>query len=551
MSRADFASKSGFDLAATQAILGNGAPAALWPSVQTVSYDTLISSLQLRFAAQIGVLAVANAETQDAAEAALQHPFFTLSAFAIDHDRGKIEVSLSHAVEMATTLLPRNDRDAAIEQIKKILPMLNALRGEFFNESFQRIHAASEYELGVWNVLKATTHDIFLARIANDYATAATIENGTDGDDTISVFHDDYAVEFNRDIAVIDAGEGDDTIAHVHETEILASVRAENTAVISYIYRSGDGNDVIDLTGVGHMVHTVYLSDIAYEDTELRTADNGDSAVIAFPDGGSISFQGIENDAIQIRFVFEDGSIVNGEDIIAVSGGADNNFIDGTKADEVFDGGTGDEVISGMGGSDTYHFFNGGDHDEIIEAADAPGNDVLWMRGELADDISVPINGGDVMLETSDSNSVTIKDQLTPVGLFGSESAPRVETIRFADGEEIDAAELQDMAFRQLATDGDGVINGSSTGDRLFLGQGNDTLSGRGGADVYIREARVGGNDDIDDLGGTIGDRLIVKDALRADVVFSRDGNDMVLTFSDGSTTTLARQMANGGLSAI
>ena len=323
VSRVDFGSDGAFELAATQAILGNGAPTALWSSVQTVTYDSLISSLQLRFAAQIGVLAVANAETPVETALALQHPFLALSAFVIDHERGTIEGSLSHAVEMATAYLPRNDRDAAIEQIEKILPMLNALRSEFFDETFQRVHDGSDFEQSVWSVLEATTNDIVLARIAHDYATAAAIENGTGGDDTISVFHDDYVVEYNRDIAVIDAGKGDDTIDHVHETEIFASARAENTAVSSYIYRHGDGNDVIDVTGVGHMVHTVYLPDIAYEDTVLRTGDDGESAVIAFPDGGSIGFQGIENDAIRIRFVFEDGRIVTGEDLIAVSGGAE------------------------------------------------------------------------------------------------------------------------------------------------------------------------------------------------------------------------------------
>ncbi len=549
VSRSDFTTESDFELAVAQAILGSGAPDAQWPSVQTASYDMLISSLQLRFAAQIGVLAVANAETPEEAQAALQHPFFAMSAFVIDHEEGTITGSLSHAVIMATSLLPRDDRDAAIEQIEKLLPMLNALRGEFFDETFQRIHGASEYEQSVWSVLEATTNDIVLAYIAQDYATAAAIENGTDGDDTISVFHDDFAVEYNRDISVVDAGEGDDTIVHTHETEILASVRAENTAVTSYIYRSGDGNDIIDVTGVGHMVHTVYLPDIAYEEAVIRSGENG-TAVIAFPDGGSIGFQGIENDAIQIRFVFEDGRVVTGEDVIAVSGGAENNFIDGTEADDVFDGGAGDDVLSGMGGSDTYHFFNGGGHDEIIEAAEASGTDVLWMRDALVDDISVSFDGGDLTIAAGD-DSVTIKDQLTPVGLFGSQAVPRIEVVRFADGQEVYADGLQDMAFRQLVTGGDDVVNGSATGDRLFLSQDDDVLSGRGGADEYIREAGVSGNDVIDDLGGTVGDRLVLKTENRSDVAFSRDGEDIVLTFPDGSTTTLARQMANGGLSAI
>ena len=146
-----------------------------------------------------------------------------------------------------------------------------------------RIEGDSEFESNVWAVLQTTISDAFLRGIAQNYIVASAIETGTDGDDVIQVFHDDYTQELNSDIAVVNAGTGDDTISHQYESELFAYLRDANTSVTSYIYRTGDGNDTIDLAGAEHSVHAIYLADIALEDAIIRAGTDGRKCRNIFP----------------------------------------------------------------------------------------------------------------------------------------------------------------------------------------------------------------------------------------------------------------------------
>lgn len=550
-SRSDYATDGDFDLAISQAVLGNGAPIAQLPTVQTAVYESIVDAMVFNFLSQLGLLAVANAQTPEESSAALEHPFFGLSSISIDNESASFEGSLASALNMASSILTGEDRNLAIDQIEKIFPSLHAFQAAEFNETYERVGDESEFEANVWAILETTISDNFLKAVAQNYVVASTVETGTDGDDTISVFHDDYTQEYNRDISVVKGGAGDDTITHANETELFAHLRDANTSVTSYIYKTGDGNDTLDLAGAQHMVHAIYLTDIALEEAVIRAGTDGQSAQIALPDGGSITILGITNDAVQIQFIFEDGRFQDTGDIVA-TGGIENNVIDGTSDDDTFDGGSGDDVISGAGGSDTYHFFSGGGHDEINEQVNIDGVDLLWMRDANLEDVTVTFVGnGDVTLATQEGDTVTLKGQFAPAFSFSPDMAPRIEMLRFADGREISAADLQDIVFRQLATGGSDTITGTKIGERLFLSAGNDTITGGRGADEYVRDASVSGNDQINDLGGSSGDRLVVEGFTRDAVTFVRDGNDVRIDFADGSSTVLIGQMATNGISTI
>ena len=95
-----------------------------------------------------------------------------------------------------------------------------------------------------------------------------------------------------------------------------------------------------------------------------------------------------------------------------------------------------------------------------------------------------------------------------------------------------------------VGLEGNDFISGDAGRQTIFGGTGNDNLNGGEGSDTYVY-SRGDGNDTITDYDFWRGaDRLVFTDANVADIVASRaPGNDLVLTFANGETITLDRQL--------
>ncbi|MDJ0511972.1 MAG: calcium-binding protein [Methyloceanibacter sp.] len=167
--------------------------------------------------------------------------------------------------------------------------------------------------------------------------------------------------------------------------------------------------------------------------------------------------------------------------------------------------------------------------------------------------------------ESQSANDPTLLEQAEIFGWFAHDyglSPSELETlIRDALGDAgitsrvhdvfVDAA-LQASAT-QFGTDGDDVMVGTSANDQFFGALGDDRLEGGQGDDTYVY-ARGAGHDTIDESsvrGGTE-DTLVLRGIDAASVSFSRDGDDVILTFAesapgadDGGSVRLAGGLDN------
>ena len=225
-----------------------------------------------------------------------------------------------------------------------------------------------------------------------------------------------------------------------------------------------------------------------------------------------------------------------------LDGGEGSDRISGEQGNDTLIGAGGDDWLEGGEGNDTYRFGRGYGHDTAYERFDGyyyaqPSTDVVVFDDDiLPSGVTVRRHGDDMILSINGSDDIlTVKK-----GFSESDVYDRVEEVRFANGETWDFAAMQQRAL--LATDGDDVIEGTPFGDVLDGGSGNDRLIGRSGSDTY-RFGRGYGCDVIEEEM-----RPVDVDTVRFlpgiatnDVVFSRDGNDLLVRINDSADSLRIR----------
>lgn len=303
----------------------------------------------------------------------------------------------------------------------------------------------------------------------------------------------------------------------------------------TFIFRAGDGNDLIDEYGTGASdVDTLKLEGLNSVDVSLSRGAGANSAdlyvtiiatgeVITIDDHFNGNFTGIE----QIEFA--DGTVWDRAQILANSwmrGTDGDDLIEGSIASDVLFGGLGDDTLKGKGGSDTYVYRSGDGNDLIDEYGTAAGDvDTLQLQGLNVADVTFSRglvgNTNDVFIDVhATGERITIDDQL------GS-TWTSVEQIEFADGTVWDKTQIRDQAWMR-GTDGDDTISGTSGADIMFGGLGDDTLNGSYGNDIFY------GDVGSDILNGGYGDDLFYGGA-GADVHNGGYGTDTV-SYSLSST---------------
>ncbi|MEG3093265.1 calcium-binding protein, partial [Sphingomonas sp. PB1R3] len=320
--------------------------------------------------------------------------------------------------------------------------------------------------------------------------------SGGNGNDRLSGRGGDDYLEGGADDDRLDGGEGSDT----------------------YVYRPGDGHDIVADSGIGAGDRDVLEFD--------RGITPSDVTVIARSAGTTLSLRidGIvDSDIIDLREAvtatatgidavsFTDTTWSRG-DMTAravfaktagstIQGTAQDQTLNGTVYDDRLTGGGGHDVLAGGYGTDVYTvLLNGGDL-TIDDVGFAEDVDVLAFGAGIGRDAVTLTMGsapGDLVIHLKAyQQTITLKHQSLADG------ARSIEEVRFADGTSMTLRDLVQQYILTAGTSGSDISRGFDGNDDLSTvngddtligGAGDDNLQGGWGADTYIYN--VGDGDD-------------------------------------------------------
>lgn len=297
-----------------------------------------------------------------------------------------------------------------------------------------------------------------------------------------------------------------------------------------YLYRSGDGSDMIEEAGVAG-VDALRLADLDPADimltrtgSDLYVRDLGSGQAIRINNQFSTATgEGYGVEALQ----FADGTVWGRAEMVAnvwVAGttGADN--IGGSSSDDRMFGDLGNDILQGGAGGDTY-LYRSGDGSDMIEDSSAVGADVLHLADLDIGDVTLTKVGSDVYVaDLSTGQTIRLNNQVAG-GVAGNGYG--VETIRFADGTEWGRAEILSHAWIRGTTAAENMTG--TTGEDTFFGDlGADRLAGGTGADIYVYRSGDGA-DTIGEDSGVGADTVHLIDLQMADVSVTRVGSDLMI----------------------
>ncbi len=380
--------------------------------------------------------------------------------------------------------------------------------------------------------------------------SAHTIEEIVFSDGTIWTLADIREMVANQtlpaDDQTITGTSSDDTLEGGAGDDVLSGFQGDDT----YVFNRGDGRDSIEENGdsaqtlVGDTleINGYSLAEISFErvgrdsdDLVIRFTGSDDQITIHNQLGGF----GLTNsfaDRIE-EIVLDDGTRLNADEISALvlegEATSGNDVLFGTNINDTLAGGAGNDFLSGSGGTDTYVFARG-DGEDVILPNRFGDDDIVVINGYTPDDLSFA-------RLTTERNDLVItfngtEDRLIIRETLAQSTNPQeIARIEFDNGEVLTLNDIFPLIVEGGQTSGADIINGfASTNDTIEGGLGNDTLSGRGGADTYIFN-RGDGEDLIEDNGqaGSI-DRLVFSDYDQADVIFAQASSGsatLIITF--------------------
>ncbi len=237
-------------------------------------------------------------------------------------------------------------------------------------------------------------------------------------------------------------------------------------------------------------------------------------------------------------------------DIAKTSG---DDHIYGFVLGDYIDGGAGNDRLEGLGGNDSYVFARGYGEDTILDINIHPnvgftngGEDSLILEGIASGDVTFSRTDLDLIITVNDTGEkVVLENQYVRDHLQGY----AIEILEFSD-QTLEFTNLNPEDLDLVGTNAGETITGSNFSETIDGRGGDDTLVGGDGGDRYKFDAgygqdviidtrvraswrdREGINVPVDDV-VEFGD-----DITQADAVFSKDGNDLVVSVQ-GRTDTL------------
>ncbi|WP_239324785.1 calcium-binding protein [Snodgrassella gandavensis] len=236
-----------------------------------------------------------------------------------------------------------------------------------------------------------------------------------------------------------------------------------------------------------------------------------------------------------------------GNDVLI--GGAGNDILYGGDGDDTIIGGTGDDYLEGGIGSDVFVFDKNFGHDELLEF-NPTGKDVntVLFNNWVKKDFTYSRKGQDLYIVSKRSD-----DSLKIINFFRDSGVNQIDLIKFADGSQLDVADIRKLT--QIGTNGDDELYAYGSEDTyLDGGKGNDKLFGAAGSDNLVGGS---GNDYLD--GGSGDDRLyggtgndILVGGVGNDYLEGGSGNDIyVFSKGHGQDTILECNPCNRDVNTI
>lgn len=226
----------------------------------------------------------------------------------------------------------------------------------------------------------------------------------------------------------LDGGAGDDTLDG-------------DTGNDRYIYRLGDGDDIIAAGEASDIDTLVFDASISQSDVVLESSNDSDLTITFSGSSGSLEVSAaLESSGYDFQIEFDDGTVWDraeiqsrmapppsgpilgtngndtltgtaGEDVIHAFAGDDQLF--GLGGDDDLYGYTGDDALWGGAGSDQYAYYAGDGNDTIFE--ESGSSDVLIIVGIASADtnVSTTANPNEVLFTFDGiAGSILVPDQL-------------------------------------------------------------------------------------------------------------------------------------------
>ncbi|MEM5494468.1 calcium-binding protein [Hoeflea sp. AS16] len=308
---------------------------------------------------------------------------------------------------------------------------------------------------------------------------------------------------------------GDDLIMSAQNRG--SSNNGANTGNDLFIYRLGDGNDIIfDGSHSSSEVDRLQLSGINPDDISLSVSGY-DLHISILPTGEQVIDEGAfwsrtsKGQGIDV-FEFENGTIWDRATITAmaeaVQGTSGDDELTGTSGNDTIRGLAGSDLLIGGGGNDT---LLGGDGNDTLNGG--AGDDVLAGGGGSYNQVDYEGNHNDFSFVRNLDTSVTVTS-----AAWGTDTLTDINGVWFVgEAKWYDLDNLIDYdSFDTLdtGTAGDDYLTGTAGNDAILGGDGDDTLYGGAGDDL------------LDGQGGTY--NQADYDGAASDYTFTRNADDSI-----------------------
>ncbi|MCC5664888.1 hypothetical protein LC653_13400 [Nostoc sp. CHAB 5784] len=343
-------------------------------------------------------------------------------------------------------------------------------------------------------------------------------------------------------MAIITGTDGDDIlIGTAGDDRIIASAGDDITIT------GGDGNDIVDYSGLGQPV-IIQPADFqkgtigtdTFQDVveTLIGATGQANSIDATTDNTNVSIiADLSKERLEIRVGGSTRIAVNVKNFVNVTGTNQKDTITGDAVDNQLSGSGGNDIIRGSAGNDT---LNGGDGTDTADYSKISVNTTIFIDGTLQKSGGLGrdflVNFEKLVVDASAANN-TIDASIAPsvpllVGdasvninlesqSFVINNVPNIGTIEFTfiNFDNVKGTNQSDtiVGDRQnnllFGNGGNDTLSGNGGNDILAGGSGNDVLTGGLGTDKFVFTNVFEGVDVIKDFRATEGDKIQISQA--------------------------------------
>ena len=423
-------------------------------------------------------------------------------------------------------------------------------------------------------------------RVAGQYVVTETGTLGTWAFDQIETFRfaDGTVLQWPAiQLAILEASQtpGDDLILGTHFADVFHGGAGDDrieggNGGDTYHFGLGDGADVFQdrttnllaegsdavVFGAGIAAADIRITRYGTDHNSVALAIEGTTDSVSIENQFNYTTIGFKEYEVE-SFAFADGTIWTANDLrlhyIAQIQTTGDDVIEGFWTNDVIEGGLGDDLLKGGDGSDTYRFELGFGADEIQESVNnvsyADSDTVVFGTGLLSTDAVFTRNGDDLTISfAGQTDSLLIRDQFLTMAYFSGWSD--IESFSFGDGVTLTDADIRVRLLAAASTSGNDIIVGFSTADVFDGGAGNDVIHGLGGGDTYLFGVGSGHDTIVESIANVYEnqpDTIAFGVGLdRDDVVFARDGQDLVVTLSgSGDTVRVQDHFGSSGYASV